>query len=95
MSDLSETLVRVQLDLKDGLPSLCDSSYCVGCGNTKLYRGKPASSIVCCSDCWKKLPMWLRKAFIEKQVRNSRFAGPTIWERRIAATLIFLKEATE
>lgn len=68
-------------------PSLCSVSEerCRGCGKVKTYRGRPSSSLVCCSECWRKLPKWLRDAF-----RNE---GGAKWENRIAATLIWSNES--
>ena len=76
-----------------GIPSLCSSSYCVGCGNQKLYRGKDASSLVCCNDCWKKIPKRMREQFTNDHKRPDMTHGATIWENRIAVTLLWFKDA--
>jgi len=78
----------------DGVPSLCDNSYCEGCGNTKTYRGREASSFVYCSDCKKLIPRWMREAFETSSARpESTPNGATIWENRIAVTLRWMREA--
>lgn len=77
-------------------PSLCDSDECVGCGTTKTYRGKPAGGLVCCGACWKRLPKWMRWAFVTHNERNpSRPHGPTIWEECIALCLQWMKEVNQ
>lgn len=76
-----------------GVPRLCNKSACEGCGNEKLYRGKEASSLVCCRECWKKLPKWMRDQFTTNHKRHDASHGPTIWENRIAVTLLWLKDA--
>lgn len=65
-------------------PSLCNSNECVGCGESKTHRGKPVSSIICCNDCWKKIPKWIRDQFIKQASME--------WENRIASLLVWLRE---
>jgi hypothetical protein len=67
--------------LASGRPTLCE-----GCGEPKLYRGREATSLVCCSACWQKLPKWMRKA--------SKNGGGMLWENRIAVTLLWMREAS-
>jgi hypothetical protein len=67
--------------LATGCPPLCE-----GCGEPKLYRGREATSLVCCSACWKKLPKWMREA--------SMNGGGMLWENRIAVTLRWMRETT-
>lgn len=66
-------------------PSLCLSAECIGCGDEKRYRRGPASSMVCCNKCWKKIPKWMRDAFVHGFDNNK-------WENRIAVTLVWMKE---
>jgi hypothetical protein len=63
-------------------PSLCSASdgYCKGCGEPK-----ESSSLVCCRGCWRRLPKWLRHAFTREPCAK--------WENRIAAILIWTREA--
>jgi len=68
---------------------------CAGCGNEKRYRGQPASSLVCCSACWLRLPQWMRDGFTNDHRRPTcgRAHGPTIWQNRISVTLQWMREA--
>lgn len=78
--------------LSSGCPPLCE-----GCGETKLYRGREATSLVCCSSCWSKLPKWMRDAFAT-DCRRPAVADPhgaSIWENRIAVALMWMKEARQ
>jgi hypothetical protein len=85
------------LDIRD-VPSLCSNDDCEGCGELKTYRGKPASSLVCCNQCWKKLPKWMRDAFVngdDKRPEGGSSHGATIWENRIAVTLTWLRMSND
>jgi hypothetical protein len=84
-------------DLLGGLQivALDQSEQCVGCGNEKRYRGKPASSIVCCGACFRRLPEWARDAFMTDYRRPE--CGPehgaTIWQNRLSLMLQWMREA--
>lgn len=73
---------------------LDNDEECQGCGNRKTYRGKPAESLVCCRDCWGKLPRWAKEEF----TTNARRAhadlpnGTTIWQHRISILLQWMHE---
>ncbi len=68
---------------------------CAGCGNEKRYRGKPASSLVCCSACWQRLPKWMRHGFMQDSRRPTcgREYGATIWQNRVSVALQWMREA--
>jgi hypothetical protein len=66
-------------------------SYCEGCGEEKTYRGKEASSFVACQRCFKKLPEWLRNAFVNSGINPQ--GGPTLWETRLREYLRWMAEA--
>jgi hypothetical protein len=71
-----------------GVPSLCNGCppLCEGCGEPKLHRGKEATSLVCCSSCYRKLPAWLKDA---------RSSGKALmWENRMAVVLMWMRDAS-
>ena len=69
-------------------PSLCDSSSCLGCGGVKKYRGRESPSLICCGDCWKKIPADLRERFLTDDARLADDPhGATISEREVALFL--------
>ena len=76
---LRETTVGVP-ELANGCPPLCE-----GCGEQKLHNGKEASSLVCCNDCYRKLPKWLKEARMGD--------GSMVWENRLALMLVWMREA--
>ena len=84
---------RVRLICGDEIPSLCFDDYCVGCGELKTCLGKPASSLICCDACWRKIPTWMRKQFLEDDSRPEPGAGPTLWEQRSAIMLRWFRES--
>lgn len=72
-------------------PRLDDADECVGCGNEKQYRGRAASSLICCHDCWKRIPVWMRDAW---HMESAKVGGdPMKWQDRIALFLNWLNEA--
>jgi len=75
--------------------ALDQSAECVGCGNEKRYRGKPAESIVCCGDCWRRLPEWAKDAFMSDSRRpdGGPEHGATIWQHRLSVLLQWMREA--
>jgi hypothetical protein len=79
-SNMTEATVGVPA-LANGCPPLCE-----GCGEPKLYRGREATSLMCCSACWQRLPKWMREA--------STNGGVLLWENRIAVTLLWMREAS-
>lgn len=87
----------IDQELNSGVPSLCSNDYCEGCGELKMYRGKPAPSLVCCDKCWNKLPKWMREAFVERHTHpvGAPEDGPSIWENRIGAALQWLRDAEQ
>ena len=83
--------------LLDGVSivALDQSEECVGCGNEKRHRGKPAESIVCCRECWRRLPQWARDAFMNDHRRSEAGPehGPTIWQNRLSVLLQWMRES--
>jgi len=76
---------------------LCDSVECVGCGDAKTYRGEEFETMVCCHACWRRLPKWLIRAYLEDTRRpegGHPFAS-TVWENRIAVILVWRREAID
>lgn len=74
---------------------LDQSDECVGCGNEKRHRGKPASSLVCCRACWRKLPAWVKDAFMEdhRLPESGPEHGATIWQNRLSILLQWMRES--
>jgi len=74
---------------------LDDSEECIGCGNEKRHRGRPASSLVCCNECWKRLPKWAKEAFSmdDRRPVGGPDAGATIWQHRLSILLQWMNEA--
>lgn len=74
-------------------PALDQDDECVGCGNEKQYKGRSASSLICCHDCWKRLPVWLRDAW---HAAGATAGGDGMkWQDRIALFLKWMKEARD
>ncbi len=75
-----------------GVPALDQSRECAGCGGMKKY-----SSLIACHRCFAKLPKWMREAFVNSAARplEGHPHAATIWQNRIAVTLLFLREANE
>lgn len=70
---------------------------CVGCGNEKRHRGRPASSLVCCGECWRRLPQWAKDAFVHDHRRpeSGPEHGATIWQHRLSILLQWMREADD
>jgi len=95
-----DSVETVRIGTSDWLGSveviaLDQDDECAGCGNEKRYRGKPASSLVCCSACWRRLPEWMRTGFTQDSRRPTcgREHGATIWQNRISVALQWMREA--
>ncbi len=75
--------------------ALDQSAECVGCGNEKRHRSKPAESMVCCGDCWRRMPQWAKDGFANDTRRPE--AGPehgaTIWQNRLSILLQWMRDA--
>ena len=79
----------------EGVPPLGRDSTCLGCGNEKKHRGKTAGSLICCAACVRHIPKWMRDMLVEDHRRPPGGSphGVTIWERRIAVLLTWLRDA--
>lgn len=64
---------------------LDQSNECVGCGNTKRLRGRDHSSLICCRECWQRLPKWVTEAFTSEASMK--------WQDRISMLLQWRKES--
>lgn len=75
--------------------SLDHSAECAGCGNEKRYRGKPAESLVCCSECWRRLPQWAKDGFTRDHRRpeSGPEHGATIWQNRLSILLQWMRDS--
>lgn len=76
------------------VPALDQDDECVGCGNVKTYNGKPASSLIACRQCFRRLPKWMREAFNRDHARPT-IGTATIWQNRIAVALVWMRESDE
>lgn len=81
----------------DELPRLDQHDECVGCGEVKKYRGKPASSLIACNSCFKSLPKWMRDAFMLDHTRPTLGSpvGATVWQNRIGVFLAWKNETSK
>lgn len=84
-------------DLLGGLKIVAvdQSEECLGCGNYKKHRGRPVSSIVCCGDCWRRLPQWAKDGFANDSRRPEAGPehGPSIWQNRLSVLLQWMRDA--
>lgn len=68
--------------------SLDNDIECVGCGKEKSH-----TSFVCCGECWRRLPVWMKDRFMTDH-RHAPGRGPSIWQDRMALLLSWLREAS-
>jgi hypothetical protein len=92
---------RLSLPNASALLGKCDpveldqDSECGGCGNEKRHRGQAAESLVCCSECWRRLPKWARSGFMEdhRRPQGGSDVAASIWQHRLSVMLQWMRDA--